>query len=164
MITLDVGRLNVTKDAVACAQMLVTTEPWITLQLTLERAVARLRDPRYEIYTVRDDTGVAAFVVLDMHGLLAGYIQTVCVRSDRRGQGLGSALIRWAEDRIFRDSPNVFICVSSFNPNARRLYERLGFEHIGVLRAFGIAEHDELLLRKTRGSWAEFNNRGSLTA
>jgi ribosomal protein S18 acetylase RimI-like enzyme len=157
MTPVDVGRLNVMKDADACARMLVTTEPWITLQLTYERAVTRLRDERYEIYAVRDDAGVAAFVVLDMHGLLAGYIQTVCVRSDRRGQGLGSALIRWAEDRIFRDSPNVFICVSSFNPGARRLYERLGFEHIGMLRAFGVAEHDELLLRKTRGSWAEFN-------
>src|SRR5262245_50367482 len=116
MTTHDVGPLDLTKDARACAQMLVTTEPWITLQLTFDRAVARLKDARYEIYAVRDDAGVAAFVVLDMHGLLSGYIQTVCVRSDRRGEGLGTALIRWAEDRIFRDSPNVFICVSSFNP------------------------------------------------
>jgi len=159
MTTHDVDPLDLTKDAGACAQMLVTTEPWITLQLTFDRAVARLRDARYEIYAVRDDAGVAAFVVLDMHGLLSGYIQTVCVRSDRRGQGLGTALIRWAEDRIYRDSPNVFICVSSFNPRARLLYERLGFEQIGVLRAFGVAEHDELLLRKTRSSWAEFNSR-----
>jgi [ribosomal protein S18]-alanine N-acetyltransferase len=159
MTILDVGALDVIEEAGACAEMLVTTEPWLTLQLTFERAVARLMDARHEIYAVRDDAGVAAFIVLDMHGLLAGYIQTVCVRSDRRGEGLGSALIRWAEDRIFRDSPNVFICVSSFNPNARRLYERLEFEQVGVLRAFGVAEHDELLFRKTRGSWAEFNSR-----
>ena len=32
----------------------------------------------------------------------------------------------WAEARILRESPNVFICVSSFNPDARRLYERQG--------------------------------------
>jgi [ribosomal protein S18]-alanine N-acetyltransferase len=158
MVTYDVGPLDLTRDARACAQMLVTTEPWITLQLTFDRAVARLNDARYEISAVRDDAGVAAFIVLDMHGLLSGYIQTVCVRSDRRGEGLGSALIRWAEERIFRDSPNVFICVSSFNPRARQLYERLGFEQVGILRAFGVAEHDELLLRKTQSSWAEFNS------
>ena len=85
-----------------------------------------------------------------MQGLLTGYIQTVCVRPDRQGEGLGSALIRFAEDRIFRDSPNVFMCVSSFNPRARQLYERLGYEQVGVLRGFVVPEHDELLLRKTR--------------
>ena len=65
-------------------------------------------------------------------------------------------LIRWAETRIARDSPNVFICVSSFNPNARRLYERLGFEPVGVLRNLIVSGHDEILLRKTRGSWDDF--------
>jgi len=65
-------------------------------------------------------------------------------------------LIRWAERRIARDSPNVFICVSSFNLNACRLYERLGFEPVGVLRNLIVSGHDEILLRKTHGSWAEF--------
>jgi RimJ/RimL family protein N-acetyltransferase len=45
------------------------------------------------------------------------------------------------------------------NTRALHLYERLGYEQVGVLRAFVIAEHDELLLRKTRGSWTEFRRR-----
>jgi ribosomal protein S18 acetylase RimI-like enzyme len=105
---------------------------------------------------MRDANGVAGLVVLDMRGLLSGYIQILCVRPGRRASGLGSALIRWAENRIFRDSPNAFICVSSFNAGARRLYERLGFEPVGVLRELIVPGHDELLLRKTRGPWAEF--------
>jgi ribosomal-protein-alanine N-acetyltransferase len=157
--TVEIGPLNVAEDAAACAQMLVSTEPWKTLQVTFDGALERMRDPRLEIHVVRDKSGVAAFIILNMQGLLAGYIQTVCVRPDRQRQGLGSALIRWAEDRVFRDSPNVFICVSSFNPLARRLYERLGYEEIGVLRAFVVADRDELLLRNTRGSWAEFRRR-----
>ena len=100
---------------------------------------------------------LAGLVVLDMRGLLSGYIQILCVRPDRRASGLGSALLRWAEDRIFRDSPNAFICVSSFNAGARRLYERLGFEPVGVLRELIVPGHDELLLRKTRGPWSEFS-------
>jgi [ribosomal protein S18]-alanine N-acetyltransferase len=159
MSTCDVSPLNAANEARICAEMLLTTEPWITLRLTPDDAVARFTDTRNETYVIRDDQAIAAFIVLNMNGLLAGYIQTVCVRSDRRGEGLGSALIRWAENRIFRDSPNVFICVSSFNPEAQRLYERLGFEHVGVLRDFAVAGHDELLLRKTCGSWAEFRNR-----
>jgi [ribosomal protein S18]-alanine N-acetyltransferase len=47
----------------------------------------------------------------------------------------------------------VFICVSSFNPGARRLYERLGFELVGTLRELLVPGHDELLLRKTKGTW-----------
>ena len=135
---------------------MVHSEPWITLALPLETALAVVTDHAKEVSVVRDARGVTGFVVLDMRGLLTGYIQTLCVRPDCRGRGLGSQLIRWAEDRIFRDSPNVFICVSSFNAGARRLYDRLGFEHVGVLRELLVSGHDELLLRKTRASWAEF--------
>jgi ribosomal protein S18 acetylase RimI-like enzyme len=155
----EIGLLDGAEEAAACAEMLVSTEPWRTLQVTFEGALARMNDPRLEIYVVRDKAGVAGFIVLNMQGLLAGYIQTVCVRPDRQGQGVGSALIRFAEDRIFRDSPNIFICVSSFNGRARHLYERLGYEQVGLLRAFVVAEHDELLLRKTRGAWADFRSR-----
>jgi ribosomal protein S18 acetylase RimI-like enzyme len=84
--------------------------------------------------------------MIDMHGLLRGYVQTLCVRVDGRGRGLGSDLLRWAEERIFRDSPKVFICVSSFNAGARRLDDRLGFELVGTLRELLVSGHDELLL------------------
>ena len=107
---------------------MVTSEPWITLGLSRERALPLFADPAKEIYAIRDAKGVAGFVVVDMAGLLRGYVQILCVRPDCRGRGLGSTLLQWAEERIYRDSPNVFICVSSFNPGARRLYERLGFE------------------------------------
>jgi ribosomal protein S18 acetylase RimI-like enzyme len=115
-----------------------------------------LTDPAKEVDVIRDANGVAGFVVIDMRGLLRGYVQILCVRPDCRRQGLGSALLRWAEERIFRDSPNVFICVSSFNPGARRLYERLGFALVGTLRELLVAGHDELLLRKTKGTWEAF--------
>jgi ribosomal protein S18 acetylase RimI-like enzyme len=144
------------RDAAACAEMMLTTEPWITLRLTRENALATLYDTAKEVYAARDARGVAGFVIIDMRGLMRGYIQTVCVRGDRRGEGVGSRLVRFAEDRIFRESPNVFICVSSFNPDARRLYERLGFEQVGTLRELIVPGHDELVLRKTRGPWTEF--------
>jgi [ribosomal protein S18]-alanine N-acetyltransferase len=153
---LTVERLSDAAGISQSAQMMVESEPWITLGLTLDVAQNVLTDPTREQYAIRDAAGVAAFTVLDMRGLLAGYIQILCVRPDTRGSGLGSTLIRWAEARIFRDSPNAFICVSSFNAGARRLYERLGFEPIGVLRELIVPGYDELLLRKTRGPWSEF--------
>jgi [ribosomal protein S18]-alanine N-acetyltransferase len=144
------------EEAEQCAQFMAASEPWLTLGVPVATAVGVVTDARKEVYAARDERGVSGFIVIDMRGLVAGYIQTLCVRPDRRGQGIGTELVRFAETRVFRDSPNVFICVSSFNPGARRLYERLGYEVVGTLREFVLPGHDELLLRKTCGSWSQF--------
>ncbi|HEX4802900.1 MAG TPA: GNAT family N-acetyltransferase, partial [Myxococcaceae bacterium] len=68
-----------------------------------------------------------------------------------RGQGIGSRLIEFAEARILAETANVFMCVSSFNNEAKRLYLRLGYEIVGELRDYIIAGHSEILLRKTTG-------------
>ena len=91
-----------------------------------------------------------------MHGAFTGYVQTICVRPDERSRGLGTRLLTWAEARIFRESPNVFLCVSTFNPAARRLYERLGYSAVGTLDDYIVRGHGEVLMRKTRGPWREF--------
>ena len=139
-----------------CARMMIASEPWVTLERTFDSAVQALQDPGKELHVVLDQGTVAAFVLLDMRGPLAGYIQSICVRPDQRAQGRGSALLAWAEQRIFKDSPNVFMCVSSFNTGAQRLYERRGYAVVGRFACFVVHEHDELLLRKTRGPWARF--------
>lgn len=135
---------------------MVMSEPWLTLRRSWDSALRALRDPGKELHAVLDGDDVGGFILLDLRGPLTGYIQTICVRSDLRGHGLGTALIGWAEQRIFQESPNVFLCVSSFNDGARRLYERMGYEVVGRFASFVVGEHDELLLRKTRGPWAEF--------
>lgn len=86
-----------------------------------------------------------------MKGAFVGYIQTVCVAPEFRGKGIGTALVSRIEERVFRESPNVFLYVSSFNPGARGLYERLGYEYVGELRDYIVAGHSELHYRKTVG-------------
>jgi ribosomal protein S18 acetylase RimI-like enzyme len=86
-----------------------------------------------------------------MVGAFVGYIQTVAVWPDRRGQGVGSRLVDFAERRILAEFPNVFMCVSSFNLGARRLYDRLGYQVIGELTNYIVQGHSEILLRKTTG-------------
>ena len=65
--------------------------------------------------------------------------------------GLGKELIQFCEDRILKYSPNVFICVSSFNAGAIRLYEELGYGRVGELKDFLQNGYTELLYRKTKG-------------
>ena len=139
------------EDIEACARIMATSEPWITLQRTFDTLVPVVADANKELHLVRDAQGVAAFIILDMRGPMAGYIQTIAVREDRRGSGLGAALLSAVETLVYRRSPNVFLCVSSFNTRAQAFYARLGYEHIGVWRQYVVAGSDEILLRKTIG-------------
>jgi ribosomal protein S18 acetylase RimI-like enzyme len=65
-------------------------------------------------------------------------------------------LLGFAEQRILRESPNIFMCVSSFNIGARRLYERHGYTVVGELTDYLVEGHSEILLRKTFGPIAAF--------
>ena len=150
-MTPAIRRLATDAEAARCAHLMSTSEPWLTLGRDYDAALALLRDPSRESYVALEGGEVAGFVILLMTGALVGYIQTVCVTLEHRGRGLGTKLINFAEERIFRDSPNVFLCVSSFNPRARDLYLRLGYREIGELADFIVPGHSEILLRKTLG-------------
>jgi ribosomal protein S18 acetylase RimI-like enzyme len=94
-----------------------------------------------------------------MTGTIKGYIQSILIKPAYQGKGLGSKLLQFCEERIFQISPNVFMCVSSFNTRAASLYYKLGYERIGVLKNFIIKGQKEVLLRKTIGSITEFNQK-----
>ena len=127
------------------------SEPWLTLGRSFETSLRLVRDPSREVFVARDERGVAGFLILCMTGAFVGHIQTVCIDPRRQNQGLGSKLMQFAEQRILKDSPNIFMCVSSFNGGARRLYERLGYKVVGELTDYIVQGHSEILLRKTVG-------------
>ena len=153
---LEIRKLQLDDEVHQCAQMMANSEPWMTLQRSYEESVKILRNLSKEIYIAAIGDKVAGFTILDMNGGFRGYIQTVAVMPEWRNQGIGSSLIQFAEERIFRDSPNVFMCVSSFNKNAQRLYTRLGYERVGELKDYVVPGHAEILLRKTIAPLREF--------
>jgi ribosomal protein S18 acetylase RimI-like enzyme len=138
-------------EARVCAELMATSDPWITFGRSYEQCLAVVRDPSREVYIAVQEQEVVGFAVLCMAGAFVGYVQTLCVRADRRGHGLGRMLLAFAEERIFRERPNVFMCVSSFNIDAQRLYRRLGYEVVGELTDYIVAGHSEILLRKSVG-------------
>lgn len=149
--SLRIRRLQGEADAGACAYIMSTSEPWVTLGRTFDICLARVTDPERETWVACDGHDVLGFIVLSMQGPFIGYVQTVAIRADQRGRGLGSRLLGFAEERILRETPNVFLCVSSFNPLAFALYERLGYERIGDLRDYVVSGHAEILMRKSTG-------------
>ena len=136
-------------DARACARLMAGSEPWKTLGRTYEASLAIIRDASREVYVLRNQDVLGGFLILCLTGAFVGYIQTVCIHPEQRGQGLGSKLVAFAEQRILAEFPNVFMCVSSFNQDARRLYERLGYAVVGELNDYIVQGHSEILLRKT---------------
>jgi ribosomal protein S18 acetylase RimI-like enzyme len=146
-------------EAHACATIMATSDPWITLGRTLDRCLETVRDTALERYVALSDGEVVGFILVAMQGTFSGYIKSIGVRDDHRGRGLGTSLLQFAEERIFRERANVFICVSSFNSRAHALYERLGYQTVGDLRDFIVRGYHERLMRKTTGPLAEFAQR-----
>jgi [ribosomal protein S18]-alanine N-acetyltransferase len=138
-------------DFEICASMMSRTDPWITLGMDYKQCLKAFEGECKEIYLARSGGEIAGFVILQIGGTFSGYIQTICISENSRGKGLGTKLIEFCEKRTLEFSPNIFICVSSFNKGAFDLYQRLGFRLVGVLDNFVKEGFDELLLRKTVG-------------
>lgn len=135
----------------AAARLMAACDPWKKLGLTAERCAKTIQAPFNENYQATVRSHFAGLATIAMHGTFRGYIQALFVAEGFRGTGVGERLLRAAEARIFRSSPNVFLCVSSFNKGAIRFYKRMGYRKAGLLKDFVKAGHDEILMRKTRG-------------
>lgn len=142
-----------------CAEMMSSSEPWLTLGRTYDDCVKILSSPTREVYVGVIDGRPVGFAVLIMRGALVGFIQSLAVDPNLRGRGIGEALMRFVEERVLRDTPNVFLCVSSFNEGARRFYRRLGYEAIGELKDMIVRGHSEILMRRSAGPISEFRRK-----
>lgn len=158
-LPVSIQKTFATEDLQWCAERMATNEPWITLQRNYEDSLKLLQDPISEVYLLRDDQQRIGFVMIKMKGSFTGYLQTIVISEQARGKGIGEAAIRYIEELIFESSPNVFICASSFNIGAQKLYQKLGYEVIGVLKDYILKGYDEVFMRKTRGTLHDFKNK-----
>jgi ribosomal protein S18 acetylase RimI-like enzyme len=153
-----------TAEANKCARLMAGGEPWTTLKRGLAECREIFSDAAFEKFLVSVDGRFAGFLVICMQGAFTGYIKAVCVAPEFRNKGVGRALIQFAEQRIFSESPNVFLCVSSFNRNAKRFYLRLGYKVIGELKDYVVKGHSEILMRKSIGAMNKFKAKSKVRA
>jgi [ribosomal protein S18]-alanine N-acetyltransferase len=150
-IKFDIETTKDPEDFEVCAVMMAETDPWITLDMNYDQCLKAFEGNCKEIYVLRIESSIAGFVILQVCGTFSGYIQTICISEEYRGKGFGTKLLRFCEERILKFSPNVFICVSSFNKGAIKLYYEFGFKLVGELDNFVKEGLTELLLRKSVG-------------
>jgi len=137
------------------ADIMGGSEPWVTLGLTPEKT--RMLFKRHlssgECFVATREKTVMGFVVFypEKGFPIGGYIKALGVHRHYRRRGIGTALMRFAERRIFRHWPNVFLLVSDFNAQAQRFYRQLGYSKVGFIPDALIRGHGELIYRKTKG-------------
>ena len=131
------------------AQLMVRSEPWTTLRRPLEACRAVVNDQAYHVYVSRSGADRSGFLILDPRGLAgAPYLKSVAIAPEFRGHGLGTKLLAFAEDTFRPRARHLFLCVSSFNDAARRLYERLGYQAVGSVPDLAIEGASETIMVK----------------
>jgi ribosomal protein S18 acetylase RimI-like enzyme len=81
-----------------------------------------------------DGEPVAACVLYESDGI--GQVETVGTKPEARGRGLASAVVMAAVDASLRAGHGLTFIVADAEDWPWRLYERLGFERLGVASAF----------------------------
>jgi ribosomal protein S18 acetylase RimI-like enzyme len=85
------------------------------------------------VWLAYDDKGLAGICVVcyaisTSLGTLVGKLDDVSVKEDRRGQGIGTALIQQLKEELRQHNVmRIDVAVHVDNPEARRFYEKLGF-------------------------------------
>ena len=156
MDTITIKPLDSFEEAKICARMMAHSEPWIRLERGYEESFEIIAEPSRDVFLAWIDEEIVGFVIIEMSGTFKGYIKSICISPSQRRKGIGSNLMHYAEERIFSETPNVFLLVSSFNSSARTLYQRLGYEEIGEFKDFIVRGHSEILMRKTKGPLTEY--------
>jgi ribosomal protein S18 acetylase RimI-like enzyme len=131
------------------ARVMAGSDPWLRLGRGLEACREAVARPGYELLVARDGTQPLGFALVHPRGVAgAPYLASIAVAASERGRGVGQRLLRHVEDRFRPQARHFFLCVSSFNERARRLYERQGYEAVGLLRDYVIDGADEVLMHK----------------
>lgn len=136
------------EDSEWCARLMASTEPWITLGRDVAGCREALARPGTELFVARDKELPVGFILLAPYGMAGSpYIASIAVAAEARSRGVGSHLLRFAEER-FAGRTHLFLLVSSFNHRAQELYRRHGYKFIGELKDYVVPGHSELIFHK----------------
>jgi ribosomal protein S18 acetylase RimI-like enzyme len=131
------------------ARLMARSEPWITLGRTLDTCRLVCRNLDYLMFVAKRGEARCGFALLHPRGVVGSpYLATIAVDDAYRSQGIGTELIEFVEDYFRPHARHMFLCVSSFNPRAKALYERVGYRQVGELVDYLIDGASEHLMHK----------------
>lgn len=116
----------------ACDAIVSVSEPWKTLR---ERIDFSKYISLKQAYVCLSGGRPAGFIIFTPDPVFArgGYIRAVGVAPAMRRQGIGTRLLGFAESKTARRSPNLYLCVSSFNRQGMNFYKECGYIRVGKI-------------------------------
>lgn len=122
-----------------------------------EKAISALTEgiTKGEVFVAVDEEGVClGFIWFILEGAFHSfpYLHIIAVKVAYRGMGIGKQLLHFFEETAFAHHSKVFLVVADFNPEARRLYERLGYRQVGAIPGLYKDGVTEYLMMKTNPS------------
>jgi len=141
------------RDIAQCVEVVPQIEPWVTLGATPEKMQEYFRKllNREEGFVALLGEEVVGFITIKRDFLYGCYVRRLAVKEGYRRKGIGRQIMQFIEDYAFARYPNVFLCVSSFNNEAQKFYQDLGYQRVGEFPNLIMEGHSEYLLRKTVG-------------
>ena len=131
----------------ACDAIAAVSEPWQTLNERIDfLKYIRLK----QAFVCLPGDEPAGFVIFTPEPVFArgGYLRAIGVDAAMRRRGIGRMLLDFAEGMTARRSPNLYLCVSSFNRKARAFYRSLGYTRVGKLPGLIIPDASEHIFWK----------------
>ncbi|GAB3671324.1 ribosomal protein S18-alanine N-acetyltransferase [Halopiger thermotolerans] len=102
------------------------------------------------LVAVRDGTEVAGYVVSDVsstYGRELGHVKDIAVRPERRGDGIGSALLsRSIAVLAAHGADSIKLEVRRTNDGAKRLYREFGFEPLRRVPDYYEDDEDAIIM------------------
>ena len=61
------------------------------------------------------------------------YLHIIAVKEEYRNKGIGKALLDFSENIAYEMADKFFLVVADYNPDAKRFYERNGYQQVGEI-------------------------------
>ncbi|MBK8808593.1 MAG: GNAT family N-acetyltransferase [Bacteroidales bacterium] len=151
MLDIKKGTSTDIKDCIeSLYASVLTTSYFLSEDYTREWVLEGLE--RNEIFMAQKDGSVIGFMRIDFQGAFAKFplLRVIAIKDNHRNRGLGREMLKYFEDISFKDYDKVFLLVSEFNSNAKRLYSRLNYLEVGCIPGLYKKEYSEFLMMKTR--------------
>ena len=104
-----------------------------------------------EIYVaIGQDDRCLGFIKIVWEGMFKVFpmVHIIAVQEKYRNKGIGKGLFSFFEKLAFPPYSKAFLTVADFNPDAMRLYERLGYQKVGEIPGLYKAGVTEYLMMK----------------
>ena len=147
------------KYVTVCADILQNTEIGTVYFSDYKKTVdllLRALEQRELFVALNDNEDCLGFMYFVPKGVFGNYpyLHIIAVKEECRNLGIGKQLIKYFEENSSNySSTKYFLTVDDFNPQARKLYESLGYQCVGELKDFyknGITSY--IMMKETNKS------------